>query len=76
MALTDAANNEAMVSLSPVLTKRKRPPEDIDMSLMELRTQAMRDARDMKKAKIDALNVAVCCSLECCCSLKIRGKTY
>jgi hypothetical protein len=27
--------------------------------MMELRTQAMRDARDMKKAKIDALNVAV-----------------
>jgi hypothetical protein len=25
VALTDAANNEAMVSLSPVLTKRKRP---------------------------------------------------
>ena len=59
VALTDAANNEAMVSLSPVLTKRKRPPEDIDTSMMELRTQAMRDARDMKKAKIDALNVAV-----------------
>ena len=59
VALTDGANNEAMVSLSPVLTKRKRPPEDIDTSMMELRTQAMRDARDMKKAKINSLKEAV-----------------
>jgi len=58
VALTDAANNEAMVSLSPLQTKRKRPPEDIDTSMTE-RTQSMRDARDMTRAKIDALNVAV-----------------
>jgi hypothetical protein len=59
VAVTDAANAEAMVSLSPVQTKRKRPPEDFNTSMMDLRTQAMRDARDMKKAKINALKVAV-----------------
>jgi hypothetical protein len=53
------ANNKAMVSLSPLLTKRKRTPEDIHTSMTELRTQSMRDVRDMTRAKIDALNVAV-----------------
>jgi hypothetical protein len=45
VALRDAANNEAMVCLSPVLTKRKRPPEDIDMSMTELRTQARKSQK-------------------------------
>ncbi len=45
VAVTDAANAEAMVSLSPVQTKRKRPPDDINTSMMDLRTQAMRGAR-------------------------------
>jgi hypothetical protein len=59
VAVTDAANAEAMVSLSPVQTKRKRPHDNINTSMMDQRTQAMRGARDMKKAKIDALKVAV-----------------
>jgi hypothetical protein len=59
-AVADAANAEAMVSLSPVQikTKRKHPPKDINTSMMDL-TQAKRDARDMKKAKTDALKEAV-----------------
>ena len=49
-----------MVSLSPVQTKRKRPPEDSNTSMMDLtQDQAKRDARDMKKAKSDALKEAV-----------------
>ena len=39
-----------MMSLSSVQTKRKRPPEDSNTS--------KRDARDMKKAKINALKEA------------------
>ena len=61
-AVVDAANDEAMVSLSPVQTKRrKRPPEDdSNTSMMDLTRQAkMRDARDMKIAKRDALKEAV-----------------
>ena len=59
-AVADAANAEALVSLSPVQIKliRKRPPEDINTSMMDL-TQAKRDARDVKKAKTDALKEAV-----------------
>jgi hypothetical protein len=60
-AVADAANAEAMVSLSPVQTKRKRPPEDSNTSMMDLTQvqQAMRDARVMKIAKSDALKEAV-----------------
>jgi hypothetical protein len=48
-AVVDAANAEAMVSLSPVQTKRKRPPEDSNTSMMDLtQAQAKRDVRDMK----------------------------
>ena len=52
LAVADAANaDEAMVSLSPVQTKRKRPPEDSNTS--------KRKARDVKNAKINALKEAV-----------------
>jgi hypothetical protein len=55
-AVVDAANaGGAMVFLSPVQNKRKRPPEDSNTSMMDL-TQAKRDARD---AKINALKEAV-----------------
>jgi len=58
-AVANAANaGEAMVSLSPVQTKRKCPPEDSTTSMMNL-TQAKRDARDMQKAKVNALKEAV-----------------
>jgi len=58
-AVADAANaGKAMVSLSPVQTNRKRPPEDSNTSMGDL-AQAKRDARDMKKAKINALKEAV-----------------
>ena len=58
--VADAANVEALVSLSPVQIKliRKCSPEDINMSMMDL-SQAKRDARDAKKAKINALKEAV-----------------
>jgi len=50
-AVADAANaDEAMVSLSPVQTKRKRPPEDSNTSMMD-QTQAKRNAREMKKSQ-------------------------
>jgi hypothetical protein len=57
-AVADATNAEALVSLSPVQINRKRPPE-VDINTMMDLTQAKRDARDMKKAKIDALKEAV-----------------
>ena len=59
-AVADAANAKALVSMSPVQIKlsRKRPPEDINTSMMDL-SQAKRDARDVKKAKINALKEAV-----------------
>jgi hypothetical protein len=58
-AVADAANaGEVMVSLFPLQTNRKRPPEDSNTSMMDL-TQAKRDARDVKKAKINALKEAV-----------------
>jgi hypothetical protein len=59
-AVADAANAEAIVSLSPVQTKRKRPPEDSNTSLMDL-TQAKRDARRCAEGSS---------------SLKTHGKPY
>ena len=49
-AVADAANAEAMVSLSPLQSKRKCPPEDSNTSMINL---------DIKKAKSDALKEAV-----------------
>ena len=96
--IVDAANAEAMVSLSPLKSKRKRPPEDSNTDMMDLRkqprkyppedsntctmdlrrqsrkrppedsntwsvvdlrTQSMKDARGIKKARSDALKEAV-----------------
>ena len=59
-AVADAANAKALVSMSPVQIKlsRKRPPEDINTSMMDL-TQAKRDARDVKNAIINVLKEAV-----------------
>ena len=70
-AVVDSANDKAMVYLSPVQTKRKRPPEDLSMrkrppeelfdtSMMDTTRQAkMRDARELIIAKRDALKEAV-----------------
>ena len=58
-AVVDAANAEAMVSLSPVQTKRKRPPEDSKTSMMDLTQAKRKDVRHMIIAKRDALKEAV-----------------
>jgi hypothetical protein len=58
-AVVNAANAEAMVSLSPMQTKRKRTPEDSKTSMMDLTQATRKDARHMIIAKRDALKEAV-----------------
>ncbi len=59
-SVADDPNADALVTLPPIQIKtiRKRPPEEINTPIMD-QTQAKKDARGMKKAKINALKDAV-----------------